>query len=164
MPAETLFSVESSLGTMETDHDIYPMPLFVQLTVADLDASADFYEALGFDVIYSMPVMAHVRYRKYADVMLVADQTDVGEEGESEKKNRREGLSIYLTVENESVDDVAERATDFGAEVANGPYDTPWNTREVAIVDPDGFELVFSEQADSDRSFEDVMESARMEE
>ena len=149
---------------METDHDIYPMPLFIQLTVADLDTSTEFYEALGFDIIYSMPVMAHVRYRKYADVMLVADQTNAGENGEPSEGSRCEGLSIYLTVENESVDDVADRAIDFGAEIANGPYDTPWNTREVAVVDPDGFELVFSEQADSNLDFEEVMGSASIEE
>lgn len=47
------------------------MPLFVRLTVSDVSASADWYRDLGFDVVYSMPVMAHVRYRKYADVLLL---------------------------------------------------------------------------------------------
>ena len=156
------------------EHEIYPMPMFPRLTVADVAASTEWYEALGFDAIYSMPVMAHVRYRKYADVMLAADGME-GEQSEDDAAAEREaadgeapaggrtrgdGVSIYVTVQGESVDDVAERAREFGAEIAAGPENTPWNTREVTILDPDGYELVFSEEAESGKSFEDVMGSA----
>lgn len=165
------------------EHEIYPMPMFPRLTVSDVAASTEWYEALGFDAIYSMPVMAHVRYRKYADVMLAADgmagtddaDDEGGDDGRGDdgaaseedaddaaaaKRTRGDGVSIYVTVQGESVDDVAERAREFGAEIAAGPENTPWNTREVTILDPDGYELVFSEEAESGKSFESVMGSA----
>lgn len=47
---------------MATDSDVYPMPLFVRLTTSDLEASTEWYCALGFDVVYSVLVMVHVRY------------------------------------------------------------------------------------------------------
>jgi uncharacterized glyoxalase superfamily protein PhnB len=146
----------SNLKTMETDHEIYPMPLFCQLAVSDLNAATAWYEALGFDVVYSMPVMAHVRYRKYADVMLVTGQTKPHDTAEKPVRSG-EGVSIYVNVEDESVDDVANRADEYGAEVVEGPYDTPWNTRELVVSDPDGYKLVFTEAVDTDKSFEAVM-------
>ncbi|KTG10352.1 hypothetical protein AUR64_12335 [Haloprofundus marisrubri] len=141
---------------METDHEIYPMPLFCQLAVSDLDSSTAWYEALGFAEIYSMPAMAHLRYRKYADVMLVTDEARFAE-GQNRKERRGGGVSIYLTVETESVDDVANRAREYGANVVRGPSETGWNTRELVVSDPDGYELVFSEPVDTEKSFEEVV-------
>ena len=77
---------------MATDPDVYPMPLFVRLTVSDLDESTAWYRALGFDEVYSMPVTAHVRYRKYADVMLAAPQADIDGERPGDEE-RRAGAS-----------------------------------------------------------------------
>jgi uncharacterized glyoxalase superfamily protein PhnB len=145
------------MSDFDSDHDIYPMPLFPQLTVSNVEESTAWYEALGFDAIYSMPVMAHVRYRKYADVMLVADRSEEGSDAET---TRGDGVAINVTVEEEAIDDVAERAEEHGAEVAAPPHETEWNTRETTICDPDGYELVFSERAETDRSFEDVMGSS----
>lgn len=142
------------MADFDSDHDIYPMPLFPQLTVSNVEESTAWYEALGFDVIHSMPVMAHVRYRKYADVMLVADRSEANSDA---KTTRGDGVSIYLTVEDEAIDDVAERAEETGADVVAPPHETEWNTRETTVSDPDGYELVFSERAETDRSFEDVM-------
>ena len=146
---------------MNADAEIYPMPLFVQLIAADLDASVEWYRAVGFDVIYEMPAMAHVRFRTYADVMLVADEGRVGgdEAGvdSASTPSRGEGVAVYLTLEDESVQDVADRAREAGVDAGDGPEETAWNTRELRLSDPDGYELVFSEPVDTDRSFEDVM-------
>nr|WP_240147461.1 VOC family protein [Halorussus sp. JP-T4] len=133
------------------------MPLFVRLSVSDLEASTEWYRALGFDIVYSMPVMVHVRYRKYADVMLAAPAADLDGERTSGDASRGRGVSVYVAVEDESVDDVAGRAREHGAELSAEPHETPWNTREVALRDPDGYEFVFSEPVDTERSFEDVM-------
>jgi predicted lactoylglutathione lyase len=146
---------------MQTDHEIYPMPLFPQLTVSDIEESTEWYQALGFEVIYSMPVMTHIRYRKYADVMLVTDQTQLDVEQPPElleENDRGQGVTHYITVEDESVDDVAERATEYGATLSYEPHETSWNTREVVIEDPDGYELAFSEPVDTERTIEDIME------
>jgi len=145
------------MSEFDSDHDIYPMPLFPQLTVSSVEKSTAWYEALGFDVVYSMPAMAHVRYRKYADVMLVSDRSEGNMDAET---TRGDGVAIYLTVEDEAIDDVAERAEEHGADVVTPPHETEWNTRETTVRDPDGYELVFSERADTDRSFEDVMGSS----
>ena len=144
---------------MAPDHEIYPMPLFPRLVVTDVEASTDWYAALGFDVVYSMPVMAHVRYRKYADVML-ADASVVPSDAPASAGRRGSGVAFYVTVETETVDDVAGRARAAGIEVGDGPRDTPWNTRELRLADPDGYELVFSEgPVAEDASFEDVVGS-----
>jgi predicted lactoylglutathione lyase len=140
---------------MNSDAEVYPMPLFVRLSVDDLSASVAWYRALGFAVVYEMPVMAHLRYRTYADVMLVGEQSDLRDDAERDA-TKGAGVQVYLTVEEESVDDVAACATAYGVD-SDGPHETGWNTRELTLRDPDGYELVFAEQLDADRSFEDVM-------
>lgn len=136
------------------DADSYPMPLFVRLAVADIEASTGWYEALGFRKVYAMPVMAHVRYRRYADVMLVDATNLPGEDGSSP---RGRGVTLYVNVARESIDDVVARAAGAGIEPAKSPAETAWNAREVAFEDPDGYAVVFSEPVDVDRSFESVM-------
>nr|WP_282594723.1 VOC family protein [Halomarina salina] len=140
------------------------MPLFPRLTVEDVAASADFYtDVLGFDELFAMPGggTSHVRYRKYADVMLVqsgmaaepgavaesgtATESEATADGDDPPEVAGAGVEIYLTVEDGSVDDVAERVREAGFE-AEGPTETPWNTREVSVEDPDGYVLVFSQQ------------------
>lgn len=92
--------------------------------------------------------------------MLAAPAADLDGEGQpgSAEGSRGEGVSVYVTVEDESVDDVADRAREHGAELSAEPHETPWDTREVALRDPDGYEFVFSEPVDTERSFADVMD------
>ncbi|MFC4358148.1 VOC family protein [Halobium salinum] len=136
---------------MSSDHDVYPMPLFPRLTVADVERSTDWYEALGFAVVFSMPGVVHLRYRKYADVMLVREDGPATDP-------RGTGVEVYLTLEDESVEDVAARAGAVGDDAEPPtPTETAWNTRELSVRDPDGYELVFSAVVDAERPFEDVM-------
>lgn len=149
---------------MQPDQDVYPMPLFPRLAVSDVSESTGWYEALGFDVVYSMPAMAHVRYRKYADVMLAADATlpfgASDDTGSPPPDRRGAGVSLFVTVESEPVDDVAGRARSSGIDVGDGPVETPWNTRELRLADPDGYEVVFSEgPVDEAASFDEVFGS-----
>lgn len=135
--------------------EIYPMPMFAQLTVTDLDAASSWYQTvLDFEEVMQMPGMAHLRYRKYADVMLV---TEDAEDEAIEAAPLGRGLSLYFNLEDESVADVAERAEARDATITRGPVETAWNTREVAISDPNGYELVFSEPVDTDKQFEEVV-------
>lgn len=71
----------------------------------------------------------HDRYRKYADVMLGTD-TGLGD------TPRVKGVSISVTVEGESVDDVADRALEHAIEPTHGPEETAWNTHEGGFSDP----------------------------
>ncbi|MFC7202689.1 VOC family protein [Haloferax namakaokahaiae] len=132
-----------------SDPDVYPMPLFVQLAVSNVGESVAWYSALGFETIYEMPTMAHVRREKYADVMLVADRG-------IDADRRGAGVRTYVTVERDELDDIAARASEQVGETID-PEPTAWNTREVSVTDPDGYELVFSAVVDADRTFADVM-------
>ena len=65
---------------MQGQPEIYPMPMFPTLSVADAPASVDWYvNKLGFSTVFLLPVsdsgiaMAHLRWRKYADVLLIPD-------------------------------------------------------------------------------------------
>ncbi|WP_158059305.1 VOC family protein [Halorussus halophilus] len=142
--------------------EIYPMPMFVQLTVTDLDAASSWYQhVLAFDEVMAMPGMVHLRYRKYADVMLVPEDGDSEDDTDGTPTDAAplgRGLSLYFNVEDETVADVAERAEAREATITCGPVETAWNTCEVAITDPDGYELVFSEPVDTDREFDEVAE------
>lgn len=130
--------------------DVYPMPMFVTLEVSDVTKSTGWYQdVLGFTNVFQQPTVAHVRYRKYGDVLLVL--------GGNEYEERGHGVTTCFNVEDESVKDVTERAKEAGASVS-GPYETGHNTREITITDPDGYAVRFSESIDMSRNFEDVME------
>ncbi|SRR5579883_615983 len=138
--------------------DIYPMPLFVRLEVGDIAASRDWYsQTLGFLDLYSLdgpagvPLMVHLRWTKYADIMLVPRTTPITKAGE--------GVAVYMTAERGEVDEIAKRGDNA---VIEGPVNRPWNTREVVLLDPDGYRLVFAEgPVDTSSTFEEVMERAK---
>ena len=53
--------------------DIYPMPAFTTLVVADLDRTVDFYtNALDFVVLFTMPggTLVHLRRWRYQDILV----------------------------------------------------------------------------------------------
>lgn len=140
--------------------EIYPMPMFPTLAVRDVGASVGWYaEQVGFGTVFVMPgadgepVLAHLRWRKYADVLLVPDS---GSDGE---RLKGAGVSLSFLVGDLSVDAMAERLVGLGVELDEGPVTRAWNTREIVVVDPDGYRLVFFEPVDVTRTFEDVMGS-----
>ena len=137
--------------------EIYPMPMFPTLSVQDVAASVDWYsEILEFGTVFVLPgsdgdpVLAHLRLRKYADVLLVPQAAD-----SSHRKGV--GVSLSFLVGESGVDAMAERLMRLGVELDEGPVTRPWNTREIVVVDPDGYRLVFFEPVDVERSFEEVM-------
>lgn len=147
-------------GLMEEGVEIYPMPMFPTLAVRDMGASVRWYaEKVGFGTVIVMPgadgepVLGHLRWRKYADVLLVPD---AGSDGERLKGT---GVTLSFLVGDLSVDAMAERLVERGVELEEDPVTRPWNTREIVVVDPDGYRLVFFEAVDVTRSFEDVMGS-----
>ena len=133
-----------SLGEFN-GQEIYPMPMFAKLAVADLAATAAWYEqALGFATIFrapgpgGQPMLVHLRRRKYQDVLLVP--------GRSASGHASMALSLNFNADGE-VDALAESAraaAPVGASAVNGPMDTPWNTRDLNVTDPAGNQLVFT--------------------
>lgn len=45
-----------------------------------------------------------------------------------------------------------------------GPVDQPWNVREVTVVDPDGYKLVFTMPINLNLKFDEVIERIKNEE
>lgn len=130
----------------DVSQDIYPMPAFPTLEVHDLEASTRWYqEALGFRVVFVMPgpgdqpVLAHLRWAKYADVLLRS--------ASSNAQTAPKGIGITLTfaITDGSADDLAARARSYGARIVAEPQDQPWNTRDFTAADLDGFHLVFTQ-------------------
>ncbi|HUS16800.1 MAG TPA: VOC family protein [Chloroflexia bacterium] len=146
---------------METTEEIYPMPAFPVLNVTDLAASSRWYqEALGFRNVFTMagpggvPLLVHLRWVKYADVLLAARPVPPGPRGLGIVLS----FSAYLS--GRSVDEIAAQAAAYGATIVAPPEPKPWNTRECTIADPDGFQLTFTEPVNMHRSFDEVIQEA----
>ena len=147
---------------METTAEIYPMPSFPVLNVTDLAASARWYqEALGFQHIFTMagpgdvPLLVHLRWVKYADLLLGARPVAPGPRGTGVVLT----FSAYLA--ERTVDAIAARAAAAGAHIVAPPAQMPWNSRECTIQDPDGYQLTFSEPVNIHRAFDDVLQEVR---
>ena len=117
--------------------DTYVMPAFVKLLVADAATSARFYEALGFERRGTDGVHVHVRWARYADLLLVPTPPGVSLSG-------KKGLGVLLGYDASGVDleALARQAAEAGGSV-EGPRELPWGTRELVVVDPDGYRLDF---------------------
>ena len=140
--------------------EIYPMPSFLTLAVSDLRASAAWYcEAAGFTQVFSMPgpgdvpSLVHLRWVKYADLLLFPER-----EGFSQPR----GLGVGLNYSSADVDELARRLREHNARILEGPVDRPWNVRELVVLDPDGYRLVFNGPIPGAelRSFDEIVADA----
>ena len=131
--------------------DFYPMPMFVNLEVSNIDISAEWYQqALGFREVYRVPGLIHLRRDRYQDVLLIPSES-----GGMDSPGK--GIVIQLQAGEVSVDEIAENARQLTPTSVEGPLDRPWNVREVTVQDPDGYRLRFSEPIDINLSFDEVM-------
>lgn len=125
--------------------EYYPMPSFPMLAVADLAASSRWYQdALGFQHVFTMPGpggvpgLVHLRWRKYADLLMRSGPPAAGKKGV--------GIALNFAC-NEGLDALnalAERARAAGAHFVQEPGDRLWNARDFTVADPDGFALTFT--------------------
>jgi catechol 2,3-dioxygenase-like lactoylglutathione lyase family enzyme len=123
------------------DTAIYPMPMFLRLEVADLARSRAFYTgALDFVELAVLPgpggepFLVHLRRWRYQDILVVPARGPV---------RPALGLGLALAAEHDALAGLAERARAAGAEV-EGPVDTPWNTTDVTVTDPDGLRITYT--------------------
>jgi len=131
--------------------DFYPMPMFVNLEVSNLDLSAEWYQqALGFRVVYRLPGLVHLRRDRYQDLLLFPSES-----GGMDSPGK--GVVIQLQAGEVSVDEIADKTRQVGSTDVIGPLERPWNVREVTVRDPDGYRLRFSEPIDTNLSFNEVM-------
>jgi uncharacterized glyoxalase superfamily protein PhnB len=145
--------------------EIYPMPLFPTLIVHDLEASSKFYqETLGFKHIFTMPgpggkpALVHLRWLKYADLLIILPRDD---QEIPEPRGTGVSLSFQMLERFEgSVDALAEQAEAKGANILSGPLNQPWNVREMIILDPDGYRLIFTAPLNIGLGFDEVIKRA----
>lgn len=145
--------------------EIYPMPMFATLIVSDVQASSDFYQnTLGFKNIFTMtgldgkPSLVHLRWVKYADVLITTAR-----DGNELKEPKGAGVSLNFNLLehfNGDMDAFAIHVKDHGANVT-GPINQPWNVREVTVLDPDGYRLIFSMPINLNLSFDEVIDRTR---
>jgi len=148
--------------------EIYPMPSFPTLIVRDVETSSKFYQnTLGFKHIFTMPgpdgqpSLAHLRWTKYADLLLT-----ISRDGRELPEPRGVGILLSFHMFEHFHGDMeafAKHARENGANVT-GPVDQPWNIREVTVIDPDGYNLIFVVPINLNLSFDEVMGRAQNEE
>jgi hypothetical protein len=141
--------------------DYYPMPAFPTLAAQSLVTSRRFcVDGLGFQHVFSIsgpdgqPVVEHIRFARYADVLL--EQEAGGAHPASADRGLGVRLSFLLALAKRDCEEFAERARAFGARV-KGPDERPWNAREVEVIDPDGYVLLFTEPLDTTKEFDQVL-------
>lgn len=112
-------------------------PTFAKLLVRDADRSVAFYEALGFALVRAETVFVQLRWAEGADLWLVRTPA-----GRTLDGARGVGVLVCFQADDPGVDAIAARAIAAGAAV-DGPTDQPWHTREIIVVDPDGYRVNF---------------------
>lgn len=134
------------------------MPSFPTLSVRDVVESSRWYcDNLGFDLVFQMPgpngapILTHLRWAKYADLLLVPDRSSP-----SEPKGL--GITLNFAMGGKSIDDFSDGVAAKVVTI-DGPVDQPWNARELTIRDPDGYRLTFTQPIRMDLSIEDVTDS-----
>ena len=146
---------------MSMEIEFYPMLSFPMLAVRDLAVSSRWYQdVLGFQLVFEMPgptgapVLIHLRWAKYADVLLVSDISQASEA-------KGVGVSLTFAMTQGSVDNLAAKIAGKGGSVASGPVNQPWNAREITVFDLDGYRLVFTKPIDKQKSMEDVVDNVK---
>jgi uncharacterized glyoxalase superfamily protein PhnB len=109
-------------------------------TVGDIEKSLAWYrDVLGFVVRERWE-----RDGKLAGVEVVAGAVSflLGQDDWKKGRDRikGQGLNIYCSTA-QNVDDLAARIKAAGANLVQEPKDQPWGTRDLAVLDPDGFKL-----------------------
>ncbi len=144
------------------DDEYYPMPSFATLAVRDVAASQRWYqEALGFQCVFVMPgpggapALAHMRWARYADLLLLAEREPV-------TCPKGAGISLSYQVTSGTVDDIAARARQHGAKIVREPGDRTWNARDFTVSDPDGFTITLTMgPVKKDLSMEEIVANAQ---
>ncbi len=102
-------------------------------------------EALGFNFVFSMPdpqgkpMLTHIRWAKYADMLLVENNPD-----NTIKEPKGLGVNFNFTVVEEKIETLAERFKENGVKDISGPIKRVYNSTDLILHDPDGYQLTFS--------------------
>jgi catechol 2,3-dioxygenase-like lactoylglutathione lyase family enzyme len=111
------------------------------MAVKSLDKTAKFYEALGFE-IRKREAERMSAYSNWFWIDFVAGaKARAPKPASPAKKAAGEGIAVYLSVDD--VDAFHKQLVGKGLKPKSEPKDTEWGNREFALLDPDGYRLVF---------------------
>ncbi|CAL8900065.1 VOC family protein [Kocuria varians] len=121
----------------ENFRGIYGMPSFVTVTTSDMAASVTFWTGvLGFFSLFEIPGrLVHLRRWAFQDVLLVPGTPP--QEGASSP-------AVNFACVLAQIEQVSAACEGFDGVVVSGPRDTPWNSREVEVLTPEGIRVVFT--------------------
>lgn len=126
----------------EITRDIYGMPAFATLLVADVNTTVSWYtDGLGFITLFMIPgpegtpALVHLRRWQFQDLLVRPSSGPV---------TTGSGITLSFAAVYDEVEVLAERARAHGAGRVEGPIDTSWNTRDVITTDPDGNVVIFT--------------------
>jgi predicted lactoylglutathione lyase len=128
---------------------IYGMPMFATLQVTDVEATTSWYvDGLGFISLFAIPgdsgpVLVHLRRWQFQDLLVRPTTTPV---------SASTGCSLSFAAVYDEIDDLAARARGHGGGRVAGPSNTPWNTRDLTTVDPDGNVVIFTAALPAERA------------
>jgi uncharacterized glyoxalase superfamily protein PhnB len=115
---------------------------------------------LGFKHIFTIPgpdgqpALVHLRWVKYADLLMARPRDD-----KELVEPKGVGVSLNFSMFDRfdgDIDAFAKQAREKGANVS-GPIDQPWNVREVTMLDPDGYKLIFTVPLNINLAFDKVI-------
>ncbi|GIF69730.1 hypothetical protein Ais01nite_77650 [Asanoa ishikariensis] len=116
--------------------DIYPMPTFLTIEASNLERTVDFFvNGLDFVSLFTLPgpdgtpMLVHLRRWRYQDILVRRGSPQPGA-----------GWSISFAALAEELPALAAKAPG----TVDGPTDTPWNTRDLTVTDPDGYRIAFT--------------------
>ncbi len=121
----------------EPFHGIYGMPAFATIPTSDLLASVDFWtRGLGFFELFSIPGrLVHLRRWAFQDVLLVhADSIP----------EQAPAMSVSFACVLSQLDSLVDACRALRPGSVDDPQDTPWNTRDAAVVTPENARIVLT--------------------
>lgn len=97
-------------------------------------------ERVGFISLFAIPgsggpVLVHLRRWQFQDLLVRPP---------SEPIHGGTGCTLSFAAVCQEIDALAARARAPGADRVDGAVDTPWNTRDLTTVDPDGNVVIFT--------------------
>lgn len=111
------------------------------LSVRDVNRSIAWFEALGFHVSFSLPMpdgtIGHAHLARGGAELMLGPACAEMEPGAS-------GMSLYVTLRDEDLDALYQRARAAGITITREPHDEFWGDRIFEILHPDGYRFTFA--------------------
>ncbi|WP_337447405.1 VOC family protein [Corynebacterium pseudokroppenstedtii] len=138
--------------SMSPDREIYPMPMFATFAVEDFERSERFYQAAGFITLARVPGanpggepnVVHLRRLRHQDILLVRAVAA------GSARPNPDVSSLSIAVHGEDIEALQQslvaREEDSPLVSISDVEDTPWFTRDLHVIDPDGHHIVFTQQ------------------